>query len=208
MNISAWRRPTQTRLERLEDRITPTAHNVTASLFPIAVTTPTLQGTTRPVGVTPPNGPSSNNLLDLGARKAQPLASPVSPTADNSSGGGTTTPIPTMTQAWQSLFIDGAALETQRLFYQFVQDVDEFPLGSTLTDSIAKAAASGIDFNAVLALNQFISSFKDQLPDALFADIEFNLQYAGPFGLAVGVAGASAANQAAQIHSMPSSSSD
>jgi hypothetical protein len=96
----------------------------------------------------------------------------------------------------------------QRLFYKFVDNIDEFPLGSTLPDAIAKAAASGIDFNGVMALNQSLARFKDQLPNTLFADIQFNLQYAGSFGLAVGVAGASAANQAVQIHSMPPPSSD
>jgi hypothetical protein len=106
------------------------------------------------------------------------------------------------------LFLDGASLEVQRLFYKFVDNIDEFPLGSTLPDAIAKAAASGIDFNAVMALNRSLESVKPQFPDTLLADIEFNLQYAGPFGLAVGVAGASAANQAVQIQPMASPSSD
>jgi hypothetical protein len=202
MNVPPWHLPTpkpargplhcsaRTCLERLEERITPTTANITASPFPITV-----------------NNPNAHANLSL-ERTAQPLASPVSPANDGSSvSGGTAAQAPTLFQAWQSLFIDGASLETQRLFYKFVENIDEFPLGSTLADSIAKAAASGINFNAVMALSQSLAGFKDQLPDALFADIEFNLQFAGPFGLAVGVAGASAANQAVQIQPMSSPSS-
>ena len=203
MNVPPWHHPTPPRrlarpyLECLEDRITPSTHNLSST------------GTPWSAGATLAYSHASANPLDIGARKAQPLASPVSPTGGSSSGsGGATPPVPTMFQAWQSLFIDGASLETQRLLYQFVQNIDEFPLGSTLTDSIAKAAASGFDFNAILALNQLLARFTDQFPSSLISDVEFNLQYAGPLGLAVGMAGASAANQAVQIHPAPSPSSD
>ena len=109
-----------------------------------------------------------------------------------------------------SLAVDGAYLETFNLITGFVTNnganagaLDIFGLVPSVTaDAAARAAAAGVNFNALMSLNQFLGSLRisgDRNPlEQTTADIQFNAQFAGPFTLFALKAGADAALHAVQ----------
>jgi hypothetical protein len=119
-------------------------------------------------------------------------------------------PPPNPFQALLSLSIDGAYLETFNLLTVFVTnfgrnagDLDRFGLVPSVTaDASARAAAAGVNFDALMSLNQFLGSLRisgEANPlEVTVADIQFNAPSAGPFTLFALKAGADAALQAVQ----------
>ncbi len=138
----------------------------------------------------PPDGPT-----DLGAVQ-------VSHASTGGGGGGTTASPPSLFQALLSLFIDGAALETTNLFYEFIHgddfNIDNF-IGtpSQLAVVDANAAAAGINYNTVMALERFLETLRNPL--TIQADIGANVPYAGPFAEFAVIDGAQAVFQAVQL---------
>jgi hypothetical protein len=106
---------------------------------------------------------------------------------------------PSLFQALLSLSIDGATLELVNLQFEFVDNIDEFPLGSTIPDAEAKAAAAGVNFDAVLSLAESLGRLTGRGLESALSDIHANLPFAGPFGLFPVLAGAQAALQAVQL---------
>jgi hypothetical protein len=79
-----------------------------------------------------------------------------------------------------------------------VSNIDEFGIvPSVQADAEAKAAAAGVNFDAALSLLQVLGRFRTL--DTVGADIQFNLLYAGPFGMAAVRAGVQAVSQAVQL---------
>jgi hypothetical protein len=119
-------------------------------------------------------------------------------------------PPPSPFQAVQSLVIDAAYLETFNLINAYVTNfgsnpgaLDEFGfVPSVTTDANARAAAAGINFNTLMSVNAFLGSFLTSegvdIPGGALSDIQFNLPYAGAFGLLAVKAGVDAALQAVQ----------
>lgn len=126
-----------------------------------------------------------------------------------SSAGAVAQP-PSQFQALLSLSIDGAYLETFNLITGFVTNnganagaLDIFGIvPSVTTDASARAAAAGINFNALMSLNRFLGSLRTSGEvnpiQGTMADIQSNLPFAGPFALPALKTGADAALQAVQ----------
>ncbi|SRR5581483_2101295 len=127
--------------------------------------------------------------------------------------GSQTAPVvqpPSVFQASLSLAIDGAFLKTFNLINDYVSNfgaspgaIDEFGVvPSITTDASARAAAAGVNFNALMSLNGFLGSLRmsaEGTPiEVALADIQSNLPFAGPFGPFALIAGADAALQAVQ----------
>lgn len=108
---------------------------------------------------------------------------------------------PPLFQTLLSLSIDGAVLETQNLFYQYVVDIDEFPLASSFDASRAKAAAAGVNFDTVFSLLQFFGPLRTL--DTAQSDLHANWSAAGPFAALAVQTGAQAALQAVQLPVQP-----
>jgi hypothetical protein len=112
---------------------------------------------------------------------------------------------PSLPQALFSLSLDGAALQLANLQFEFVDNIDEFGIvPSVTTDAQAKAAAAGINFDAVMSLTVALGNLTGRSFLTAGADIDFNLPSAGPLGLFALHAGSQAAVQAVQLQ--PSSS--
>jgi hypothetical protein len=112
---------------------------------------------------------------------------------------------PSLPQAMLSLSVDGAVLQLTNLQFEFVDNIDEFGIvPSVTTDAEAKAAAAGINFDAVLSLTETLDTLTGRNFLTVGADIDFNLPHAGPFGLFALFAGSQSALQAVQ--SQPPSS--
>jgi hypothetical protein len=175
-------------LEMLEERTVPTALYTGAGAVLTATPNAMLGFPQANVHPAASNGPSRLDLV------------PVSNTSTNS---GTTTTAPSQFQALLSLYIDGAFLEAESIPNQFVSNIDEFGIvPSVQADATAQAAAAGINFDAALSLLQALGHLRTL--DNVVPDIQFNLPYAGPFGMAAVLAGSQAALQAVQLS--PSSS--
>ncbi len=131
-----------------------------------------------------------------------------------SSAGAVAQP-PSQLQAALSLSIDGAYLETFNLLTGFVTNngasagaLDIFGIvPSVTTDASARAAAAGINFNALMSLNEFLGMLRTSgdvtALEGTMADIQSNLPLAGPFALPALKTGADAALQAVQQHQPP-----
>ncbi len=116
---------------------------------------------------------------------------------------------PSQFQAVLSLFLDGAYIETNSLYQQYVSNPGDFDLPSAMANDTAAAAAAGINLNAVLSLNYFLGNTQTDLDAAehslynyrsqwLTNDVMFNWQYAGVVAPYAVTAGAQAALQAVQ----------
>jgi hypothetical protein len=119
---------------------------------------------------------------------------------------GAVVPPPSQLQASFSLAIDAAYTTSYSLLLTFTPGgffgLDNLGLDPTETaKATANAAAAGINFNALMALNNYLGSLllsEGLGPGNVVADAQFNLPYAGPFAPFALSAGVEAAYQAVQ----------
>jgi hypothetical protein len=177
----------------LEARTVPALSNLGNAMTLIAAI-----NTADPAGGPVPHGQAQTGTPAPGALHSQSSAAP----AVAGGHGQATAPstVPSLFQALLSLYVDGATLELVNLQFEFVDNIDELGIvPSVTTDAEKKAAAAGINFDAVLSLAENLGRLTGRSLTTAQADIPANLPFAGPFGLPAVAAGAQAVLQAVQL---------